>query len=214
MSFVGDIIGGLIGADSTRSAANKQADAVRDSNALQKQMFEELRADNQPLLNTRNSALDQINALLANPSDVTKQPGYEFGLSQGTRALNAGAAARGMNYSGAQAKALTRYGQDYAGTKLDQSYNRLANLAGLGQVATNSNTAAGMNYGNQAGNNLIGLGNAQAGAALRQGSIYGNMVNRLASGWGGFGGSDPGGTLFPQWGSGGGFGSGVEGMGD
>ena len=34
---------------------------------------------------------------------------------------------------GAQGKALQRYGQDYAGTKLDHSVNRLSSLANIGQ---------------------------------------------------------------------------------
>jgi hypothetical protein len=152
--------------------------------------------------------LEQIQNLLKSPGNITQDPGYQFGMDQGARALNSGAAARGMTYSGAAGKALTRYGQDYAGTKLDQSYNRLANLAGLGQVGANGQN--NQQYGSNVGNNLIGLGNAQAGASMYNGRNWANAGNQLASQWGKWNQPDP----FPQWGTGGGFGSGTGGMGD
>jgi hypothetical protein len=180
---VGAIGGALIGKSSSDKAAQAQTDAANQANATQLQMYDQTRADNAPLLASRNSALEQINALLANPSGITSQPGYQFGMDQGTRALNSGAAARGMTYSGAQGKALERYGQDYAGTKLDQSYNRLSNLAGLGQVGANNNMQAGTNYANQYGANTTGAGNAAAGSALYTGSAYQNALNQGLAGW-------------------------------
>jgi hypothetical protein len=192
------IVGGVIASDSSRKASNALTDAAGTSNDTQLQMFNQLREDNQPLLESRNSALDQINALLKDPNAVTQQPDYKFGMEQGTRALNTGAAARGMTYGGAQGKALQRYGQDYAGSKLDASYNRLANIAGLGNVATSSNTAAGANAANQIGNNMTGAGNAQAGAALYTGSAYQNMLNNLAGQWGRYQGNT-GGTNNNIW---------------
>lgn len=215
MSFVGDIIGAAIGADSSRHAVNTQADSVRDTNALQERMYNQTREDQTPFRLASYGALEQIQNLLKNPSSMTLQPDYQFGLDQGTRALNSGAAARGMTYSGAQAKALTRYGHDYSNTKLNESYNRLANVAQLGQVAVSGRNNE--NYANQVGNNLMDLGNTRAGASMYQGRNWGNAANSLANWsnkrWGGSGG-DAGYGAFPQWGRGGGFGSGTEGMGD
>lgn len=197
MNAAASIGAGLMGSDASRYAANTAADAAREANQTQLTMYNQNRADNMPLLDTRNSALAQINALLANPNDVSKLPGYQFGLDQGTRALNAGAAANGMTYSGAQGKALTRYGQDYAGTKLNESYNRLANLAGLGQVATNSNTMAGTNYANQVGNNLSGAASMAGGAALYNARNWGNALNSLGT----YNGSTDWGNSLRNWGS-------------
>jgi hypothetical protein len=100
--------------------------------------------------------------LLKDPNSITGQPGYQFSLDQGNRALNAGAAARGMTYSGAQGKALQRYGQDYASTKLNDSFNRLSSLAGAGQPGTSQIGQAGQNYGSNVGNNITNQGNANA----------------------------------------------------
>jgi hypothetical protein len=175
MSFVGDVVGSLIGARSAGKAANMQQQSAREANALQKYMFDQQRKDTEPYRKAGTSALTQIQALLKNPNSVTKQPGYQFGIDQGTNALENSASARGMTYSGAQAKALQQFGNDYGTTKIDQTYNRLSNLAGLGQVGVNP--MSGMNYANQVGGNMLGAGNAQAAAQIAKGSAYGNALN-------------------------------------
>lgn len=173
----------LGGVYASNKAASAQADAAQKASDAQLSMYNQTRSDNAPLLATRDSALGQINALLANPSRITSEPGYDFGFTQGQRALEHSAAANGMSYSGAQQKALTRFGQDYAGSKLDQSYNRLASLAGLGQVGANNNSAANANYANNLSGNLIGVGNANAGASMYQGNVWQNALNNLAYGY-------------------------------
>lgn len=199
MSFVGDIVGALIGADASRKASNTQADSVRETNALQKQMFDLTREDQKPYREAGYGALEQIQNLLKNPNSITSEPGYQFGMDQGTRALNSGAAARGMTYSGAAGKALTRYGQDYAGTKLDQSYNRLASLAGLGQIGANGQN--NQNFASQVGNNLTGLANAKAGASMYNARQWGNAANSLAN-WASSKWGSPS-ESYEGWGSGG-----------
>ena len=81
-----------------------------------------------------------------------------------------------MTYSGAQAKALQRFGQDYAGSKLNESYNRLASIAGIGQQATRDNNAAGQNYASNAGQNITGMGNARAGAYIGGANSWSNAI--------------------------------------
>ena len=124
----------LIGAN---QAAGAMSDATDKANQL-----------NAPAVAARNSALEQMQALLKDPSTITTQPGYQFGMDQGTKSLNSGAAARGQTYSGGQAKALTKFGQDYAGTKLDQSFNRLSQLASGGQSGTSQTVDNITNQGN------------------------------------------------------------------
>lgn len=203
MSFVGDVVGGLIGARATRKAADTQAQSAREANALQLQMFEQQRKDTAPYRKAGYSALTDIQRLLKNPSLVKRDPGYRFGIDQGVNALENSASARGMTYSGAQAKALQQFGNDYGTSKLDQTYNRLSNIAGLGQVGVQP--GPGMNYANQAGSNMLGAGNAQAAAQIARGSAYGNALNAglaygdrngwfsggqtTPTGWQGFGGT-------------------------
>jgi hypothetical protein len=162
-------------------AAGAQQDATRAANDLQRYVYDTTRADNMPALQARNSALQQMQSLLSDPSSLTKQPGYQFGLDQGTRTLNNGAAARGMTYSGAAGKALTRYGQDYAGSKLNESFNRLSALAGAGQPGAGTIAGAGSQYGQTVGNNLTAMGDANAAKYIVGGNAIGNAVNGLTA---------------------------------
>lgn len=160
-------------------AQDKATDALSSANnkelALQREMWQQNRADNQPLLDLRNGTLPQINALMKDPSSITQDPGYQFGLNQGQSQIDNSAAARGGYYSGAQMKASQRYGQDYAGTKLDQSLNRLMGVAGLGQVGGTNNQQNNNQFSQQQGNALMNGGNIR-------GSGYMGMANTIGNG--------------------------------
>lgn len=71
----------------------------------------------------------KLNSLQSNPSSITQNPGYQFGLSQGVNAIEGSRASKGLLNSGATGKALTRYGQDYAGQQFNNERNFLAGQA-------------------------------------------------------------------------------------
>lgn len=110
-------------------------------------------------------------------ADLQNEPGYQFGLQQGNQALDRKAAAGGGYFSGAALKAAQTFGQDYAGTKFNEAfnrdttgknniYNRLQGIVSPGQVATSQVGAAGQNYANTVGNNLTANGTAQGAAGI------------------------------------------------
>jgi hypothetical protein len=175
--------GAALSAYGSKQAADAQIASGKESNALLKSMYDQQRADYAPYREAGTSALSQIQALLKDPSSITTQPDYQFGLNQGIKARENSAASRGMLYSGAQQKELQRYGNDYAGTKLNESYNRLSNLAGIGQVGASGSAQAAGQYGSQAGNNITGMGNARGsayvGAANAFGGALGNIGNQM-----------------------------------
>ena len=120
-------------------------------------------------------------------------PGYQFRLSEGAKALERSAASKGMTMSGAQQQALSRYNQGFASNEYGNVYgrynndqtnqfNRLSSMAGLGQQANNSMANVGMNTANQIGSNQLGAGNANA-AAWTAGT--GALSNGLNS-WGNY----------------------------
>lgn len=140
--------------------------------------------------------------------DLENTPGYQFGLEQGSRALNNSAGARGGLLSGAALKAAERFGQDYAGTQFQAAYDRdntdktrianfLGNVANIGQNATNSANDIQMNASYQYGANTIGAGNALAAQHIAQGQGWNNIANTAATtgamalmgGFGGLGGA-------------------------
>lgn len=179
LSLAGNLLGGYMQSRASGKASDALLTAGRESNALQREMYNQTRADYAPYREAGYSALGQIQNLLKDPSAITQQADYQFGLNQGRNNLENSASARGMTYSGAQAKALQQFGTDYSGSKLSDSYNRLAGIAGIGQVATNGTSNAGMNYGNQAGNTLQNMGSARASGYVGQGNAWNNAFGNV-----------------------------------
>jgi hypothetical protein len=123
-----------------------------------------------------------------------QSPGYQFQLQQGLRAVDAGAAAKGMLRSGATIKGEETYGQGLANQDFSNYYNRLMGISTLGENAA----AGGASTANTAGSLAQGAGNTQASLFANSASGLGNQVNTLLSnpavqktigGW--FGSSDP-----------------------
>jgi hypothetical protein len=136
-------------------------------------------ADSGSLL--RNFSQSDLNA------DPVYQNGLQFGLDQGTGAINARATQMGNYDSGATLKALTRYANDYGSTKANEAYNRyntnnnniynrLAGVSGTGQTATNQVDSAALNTGNNISNNITGAGNATAAGIVGGANAWGGAV--------------------------------------
>lgn len=163
-----------IGAYSASKAADAQTSAADRAAELQREMYYQNREDLAPYRQSGTNALSGLWALMQDPNSVTKMPGYQFRLDEGVKALDRGAAARGMLNSGASGKALMRYGQDYASSEYGQNFNRLAALAGVGQTATGQGVAAGQSAAGAMGNAYLSAGNAR-------GSAYSGTANAVNS---------------------------------
>lgn len=125
-------------------------------------------------------------------ADLQNEPGYQFGLTEGEKAINNLAATRGNYFSGGTGKALTRYGTDYAGTKYNEAFNRdqanksltanlLSGVSNQGLGATNTGVQAGGVSTNAISDLMTQGGNAQAagivGGANAINSGLSNYVN-------------------------------------
>jgi len=111
--------------------------------------------------------------------NLEETPGYQFRFGQGMQALDRSAAASGNRLSGRAIKAAQRFGQGIASDEFTNQYNRLANIAGLGQTAANTSSSAAMSAGRGIGGAQLQGGLAQANAI---GAGYANMNNSLQSG--------------------------------
>lgn len=125
-------------------------------------------------------------------ADPVYQSGLQFGLDQGTGAINARAMQAGGYDSGATLKALTRYANDYGTTKAEGAYNRyntdntniynrLAGLSGAGQTATNQVATAGSNMANQVSGLQTDAGTARAAGIVGSGNAWGNGIAGAAN---------------------------------
>lgn len=135
-------------------------------------------------------ASDDYGSLMSNftGEDVATEPGYQFGMDQGMQALDRSAAARGNLLSGATLKAAQRYGQDYAGTKFNDAYQRdnnnknrafnwLMGLSTMGQNSTVQAATANQQVGNNLSNLALQQGNAQAAGLMGVSNAFQNYQN-------------------------------------
>lgn len=197
--FVDDILGtDLTGEKGREGAINAQTQATESANQTMKEMYDQQRADLEPWRETGGRYLSQLDQEMSgltdtfSMSDFVKDPGYQFRMNEANKAIERGAAARGGLMGGGTLKALTRYNQDYASNEYqnaynrfnadrDQRYNKLSNMAGLGQTATNQLVNAGGNYGMSVANNAIGLGNANAAAHMNASNMQNNLLTQGVS---------------------------------
>lgn len=196
-------VSSVVGASTAKSAAKTQAGAADRASELQREMFEQTRADQAPYREAGYNALANLQRTAGNVPAAFKfgdyefkaDPSYGFRLSEGQKALDRQAAARGGLISGGALKAAQRYGQEMGslefgnaynraltsyGTDVareNQLYNRQAALAGIGQTSTNLVGQAGQNYATSAGNLMTGGAAAQAAGQV-------GVANALTGGLG------------------------------
>ena len=136
--------------------------------------------------NTMEEAQAYANANLTGGTaygGYTKTPGYDFRLTEGTNALQSGAAAAGGLYSGATMQALQNYGQDYATSMYDQHMSRLGGLVDTGMSAAQMSGNASQNAAAGVSNALAGAGNAQAAGYIGMGNGINNGIQNALGVW-------------------------------
>lgn len=194
----GAVIGGVLASNAAGDAADKQAEAAKQANETQWNIFQQQRQDQAPWREAGATAL----SALANgdfqkdfgAGDFLKDPGYDFRLKEGANALERSAAAKGGLMNGGTLKALSRYGQDYAANEFgnaynrfnadrDRRFNRLSAIAGVGQTANSQVGQAGQNYAANVGANTMGAANAQGAAGIAQANSWGNTLSGLGNTW-------------------------------
>ena len=205
---IGPALGAVIGGGLQQAAsAGEQAGAIERAGQqaaqstqqaadIQRQIFERQVALQEPWRQAGVTALNQLIPLSQQyqpfgMDQFQQDPGYGFRLSEGMKALERSAAARGGLLSGAQMKGVQRYGQDLASQEYQNAFNRYqsertARLNPLQSLANVGQTSAAQ-IGTQAGTLGQNLGNlAMTGAATQaQGGLA--AANVRASQYGGLG---------------------------
>jgi len=196
-AMIGGTLGGSIeGTQATNSATNAQVNAANyaaelqrktaaEQLALQKQMYEQGVARQEPWYAAGKTALSNLQTGLRpggqytqtfKPSDIYTDPSYAFRLQQGQKALEQSAAARGIQFSGGTQAALSDYAQNAASQEYGNAYNRFMN-----DQNTQYNRQAGLaGVGQSAGQNIAGAGSNYAGAAGQIGQTSATNLGNIA----------------------------------
>jgi len=217
-----DVASGMRNANAVENAAKMQANAAqqaanigsqtsREQMQLARDIFAQQSALNEPFRQGGVNALNRMQDLLGlsgnrkapgygslsknfTMADFQADPGYAFRMSEGLKALDRQAAARGGLISGAALKASQGYGQDLASQEYMNAFNRfqtnrtnllnpLQAIAGTGQTATNTLSQAGQNMGTNVANYMGNAGQAQAGAVTSAADARASGYLGAQEGW-------------------------------
>jgi hypothetical protein len=193
--------GGLIASSGAKKAAKAQTKAAESAAAQQERMFLRQEELQRPFREGGLTAQAELMKLLGLGGDTTapgygsmtkqfgmdqfqQDPGYAFRQSEGMKALERSASARGNLLSGSTMKGIQRFGQDLASQEYQNAFNRyqveraarlnpLQSLMGSGQSAANVMTSAAGNLGQ-------GLAGSELAAGQARASGYVGQANALA----------------------------------
>lgn len=180
----GAVVGSaVIGGVASNKAASTQAAAADRAADLQYQQFERQVELQEPWRQAGITALNKLTPLATEytpfgMAQFQADPGYGFRMSEGMKALERSAAARGGLLSGATMKGIQRFGQDLASQEYTNAFNRyqteraarlapLQSLAGVGQTSAQQIGQAGQTMASNVGEALT------SGAAARASGYVG-----------------------------------------
>jgi hypothetical protein len=182
------VVSGIVGAKASKSAARAQSDAsVRAAEiqsaasdraiAAQMDMFETGNELTKPWREAGEKALGTLQEKIsAGPGEFTEDPGYQFRLSEGQKAIDRDASRQGNVLSGSTTKAATQFGQDYATQSYDNFLNNyyksltpLQSVAGVGQTSAGQAAGAAVSTGAGIAGTERATGNAIAGYTINAG---------------------------------------------
>jgi hypothetical protein len=197
-----------------KRAANAQAASAEEASRLQREMYAQQQALQDPYRQAGLTGQNRMMELMGLGGNVNAQdygrygrdfamsdyeadPGYAFRLSEGNKALERSAAARGMVMSGQMFKGAQRFGQDLASQEYQNAFQRyqtnrtnqlnpLGALMSSGQNASNVLTGAAGVLGGQLGENAMGAGNARASGYIGSANAYADAISGATNAFGGY----------------------------
>lgn len=195
----------VVGGIAANNAADAQVAGIRAGQRSQERMFNKQVELQEPFRQAGVEGKNRLMELLGlgdntgsadfgrdsqpfSMANFQADPGYAFRLSEGLKALDRSAAARGGLLSGNQLRGVTELGQNMGSQEYQNAFNRfyserasrlnpLQSLMGVGQTSTNAMSNAAADFGKSQADAAAAIGNARA-------SGYMGMANAVSSGLG------------------------------
>ena len=206
------LIGGKMSSDAASDAAG-QANAQNQRGLdLQREMLDEQRRLSEPYRQAGLTGQNRLMELLGlggntgaagygqysrdfGMQDFQQDPGYQFRLGEGLKAMGHRAGARGGLISGQTMKGMEDYRQGLASQEYGNAFNRyqtnrqnqlapLGSLMSSGQAAAVGQAAQAGQYGANASNMLSQMGVNTGGATLAGSSAYGKAIGDIGAQFG------------------------------
>jgi hypothetical protein len=190
------LIGGSQQSKAAKSAAKSQAKTTKATIKQQERALERQIGLQEPFRQTGVNALaDYGTASQYTPFGMDQfqaDPGYQFRMSEGLKALERSAASRGILQSGGTLKDITRFGQDAASQEYQNAFQRylterqaklqpLEYRIGLGQAAASGQAANIGSTATNVGNLTTSLGDIRAAGTMGQANAFTNTLGNLSS---------------------------------
>lgn len=210
-----NIFSGIQGTAGAKTAAQKQLAANNKALALQSQTYQQNQANLNPFMTSGTAAGNRLSDLLGvsqntgaegfgdfakryTPEDLTNDPGYQFRLAEGTKAINQSLGAKGGLFSGQALKEAQNFGQGLADQTYNDAYrryvedqqrqyNQLSGQQGVGLNAAGTLADVSQNYAANAGNLYGTAGDIAANRVTQQGNVLNqSLANIMGTNVGGF----------------------------
>jgi hypothetical protein len=200
----------IIGAGASIFGGNKAADeqkkASKKAAKLQKQALAQQLALTKPYVEAGTNALAEYQKMAPykdfGMAEFQADPGYNFRMAEGMKALERSAAARGLLQSGGTLKGIQQYGQNLASSEYENAFSRYLTqrearmdpyryLSGQGQAAAVGQAANVGSSGAALAELAAQRGNANAALAAGTGSAIGNAFTSAGQGIGSYYANQP-----------------------
>lgn len=194
------LVSAYMNSQAAENATAAQVNAANAATSVAQGNYAQNREDLAPYREAGRGALSQLTQQLPDmnrsfsAADFREDPGYQFRMDEGNKAIERSASARGGIGGGATMKALTRFSQGTASDEYNNAYNRfnndrsnrfnrLAAVSGIGQTATNTGVAAGGATAAAIGQNINAAGNANAANQVAQANNVTSALNGGMNTW-------------------------------
>jgi hypothetical protein len=189
------ILGGRSQAKASKDAAKTQAQSAQAAITAQERALERQIGLQEPFRQTGVNALAGYDAASQytpfGMDQFTADPGYQFRMSEGMKALERSAASRGILQSGQTLKDITRFGQDAASQEYQNAFQRylterqarmqpLEYKIGLGQAAASGQAANIGSTASTVGDLTTSMGNVNAAGIMGRSNAYNNMLGNIS----------------------------------
>jgi hypothetical protein len=177
--------------------ARVQQGAIDEANQVAQTQQVQARDDQKPWREAGENALTQLQKQLSDGqwgkfdgNSLMTDPGYQFRLNEGNKALDRRQVAGGRFFGASGLKEISKFNQDFASNEYSTAFNRfqvdrqnrinpLLSMAGLGQGSAAQTAQQGITYGNTVGNNLMMRGDAAAAGNVAQSNAMTGGLNSL-----------------------------------
>jgi hypothetical protein len=198
-SAAAGIFGGNKAADAQKKAAKKAAKAQNAALAAQTKLVA-------PYVEAGKNALAEYQKMAPykdfGMAEFQADPGYNFRMAEGMKALERSAAARGLLQSGGTLKGIQQYGQNLASSEYENAFSRYLTqrearmdpyryLSGQGQAAAVGQAANVGSTGAALADIAAQRGNVQAAQAAGTAGAFGNALGSVAQGIGSYYANQP-----------------------